>query len=156
MSFRCTKKRKKKHLLFYFCDLFFYKRKSNHKRSLKDTQKIYKNTLGRGEHAQFTSDKQYILFFQGLSKYISELIGSWNIHQLNIPFLNVIPNEVIPYLNMLCFWVLNKILSNKDGNGVFKIDGSLCKLESIVHELVLNPKNFSTKSTNNNIFSFSG
>lgn len=103
MSFRCTKKRKKNTYYFIFVIYFFIKGKATIKEVLKTHKKIYKNTLGRGEHAQFTSDKQYILFFQGLSKYISELIGSWNIHQLNIPFLNVIPNEVIPYLNMLCF-----------------------------------------------------
>lgn len=91
----------------------------------------------------------------GLVKTISELIINGNIHPLNLPFLNVVPDEMRSNLYMLCFGVLNWILSNENSNGVITTNMSLEKLKNIVKKLILNPKDLSTTSPSGNIFKFS-
>lgn len=98
--------------------------------------------------------KGHVVFIQRLSENIKELIISGNIHQLNLSFLDVVPDEMLPNLDMLFFGVLNWILSNNNSIGFITSNMSLEKLKTIVKKLILNPKDLSTISPKGNIFKF--
>jgi hypothetical protein len=54
-------------------------------------------------------------FIKGLREDIGELIICTNIRQVNITSIDVVPDEVMPDLNVLRLVVLNGIMSNLDG-----------------------------------------
>jgi hypothetical protein len=54
-------------------------------------------------------------FIKGLREDVSELIICTYIRQVNITLIDVVPDEVMPDLNVLCLVVLNGIMSNLDG-----------------------------------------
>ena len=62
----------------------------------------------------------------------------------------------MPDLNMFGLRVLNWILGDEDGTGVFAADGSLSEFVAIIKELVLNPQHLSTTATIGYIFGLSG
>jgi hypothetical protein len=54
-------------------------------------------------------------FIKGLREDIGELIICTYIRQVNIISIDVVPDEVMPDLNVLHLIVLNGIMSNLDG-----------------------------------------
>ena len=54
-------------------------------------------------------------FIQGLRENVCKVIMSVDILELDLPSPNVIPDEVIPNLNMLRLEVLHRVERNLDG-----------------------------------------
>jgi hypothetical protein len=68
----------------------------------------------------------------------------------------VIPDEVMPNLNVLCLVVLNRIMSNLDGTLVVTQEWNLVAMNSIVLQHLPHPKELSTTTCRGHILGFGG
>ena len=59
--------------------------------------------------------------------------------ELDLPSPNMIPDEVIPNLNMLRLEVLHRVERNLDGTFIVAVEWHLLQMNAIVFECLLHP-----------------
>ena len=74
----------------------------------------------------------------------------------DILLLNMISDEVMSDINVLCPCVLNWILGEADGACVVTEDGSLRELQAKISQLVLQPQHLGTTACGSNVFCLCG
>ena len=80
----------------------------------------------------------------------------WNKLHLDIFLLNMISDEVMSDINVLCPCVLIRILGEADGAYVVAEDGSLKELQAKISQLVLQPQHLRTTACGSNVFCLCG
>jgi hypothetical protein len=68
----------------------------------------------------------------------------------------MVPDEVMPDLNVLRLIVLNQIMSNLDGTLIITQEWNLVTMNSIVLQRLLHPKELSTTTHGRHILGFGG
>jgi hypothetical protein len=68
----------------------------------------------------------------------------------------VVPDEVMPDLNVLCLVVLNRIMSNLDGTLIVTQEWNLVAMNSIVLQRLLHPKELSTTTHRRHVLGLGG
>jgi hypothetical protein len=68
----------------------------------------------------------------------------------------MVPDEVMPDLNILCLVVLNRIMSNLDGALIVTQEWNLVTMNSIVLQHLPHPKELSTTTRRGHVLSFGG
>ena len=80
---------------------------------------------------------------QGLCEDISQLLFSVDMDDINVLLHNMIFEEVMTNLNVLCLRVLNWIVGNLDGAFVVAVKWHLLQMNAIVLECLLHPQKLS-------------
>jgi hypothetical protein len=70
--------------------------------------------------------------------------------------IDVVPDEVMPDLNVLCLVVLNQIMSNLDGTLIVTQEWNLVTMNSIVLQHLPHPKELSTTTHRGHVLGFGG
>ena len=91
-----------------------------------------------------------------LGEDIRKLMLSGDKLHLDILLLNMISDEVMSDVNVLCPCVLNRILGKADGACVVTKDGSLRELQAKIPQLILQPQHLGTTACGSNVLCLCG
>ena len=90
-------------------------------------------------HAKFSSNFAKLIFIQWFGENISKLVESINIFNAYVTFKCMISNEMMPNLNVLGAWELNRILGDIDGICFVTKDRNIMQCNTKITQLLFNP-----------------
>ena len=74
---------------------------------------------------------------------------------INVFLHNMISEEVMTNLNVLCLRVLNWVVGNLDGTLIVTVERHILQVDTIVLESLLHPQKLSAARSSSNVFGFS-
>ena len=91
-------------------------------------------------HSQISPYKGKLIYPQRLGEDICKLMVSGNKLHIDILLLNMISDEVMSDVNVLCFSVLNWVFGKADCACIITEDGSLWKFQAKIPQLIFQPQ----------------
>ena len=103
---------------------------------------------------QFTSQTAKDFLIKRFGEYIRQLLISAKMLKINVPFSNMISNEMMTNFNMLSSRMLHGIVSNLNNTFIVTKQWNMFHMYPIIFKSLGHPKKLSTTWTNGNVFRF--